>query len=341
MHFHRHLLAAVAFGVAAVAAAPLFVAGPVDACLHPPVEIAYPLKPGTQLALVFFADGRQEMVIRPSYKLELPETGPNAPKDDAHGRLTTLAWVVPVPNVPDSYKEVDASMFTKLREFTPIDMISPLNSDSPRENRARHSPDQKGVTMLEAVSVGDYTIQPIKAKGELGGLELNAWLKDKGFGEIAAPTLKYYLEKDYCWLAVRIHNAKGLPANGEVKPLQIGFATEKPVFPLKIHAGGNSFDLELWLITGKEIDTEKSKEYGLKTAGQISDLQTQRNQQTTFAELPEKVRAVANDVAGLKSLKTGNVHCVRFFGNGLNKATDLAKLETDLTFEFKPQPESK
>lgn len=334
----RNLFAFCAIAAATAAMAPLFVGSDASACIHPPVEVSYPLLPGTQLGLVFFDNGREELVIRPSYKLDLPETGPHKPKDDAHGKLTTLAWVIPVPVVPDSYKEADEAMFGKLRDFTAV--VRDVDTNGLRSDAKGHKSleDQRdGVELLEAVAVGDYKIQPIKAKGELGGLELKAWMKDNGFGEIKDETLKYYLGKDYCWLAVKMHNAKGLPADGNVKPLQIGFATDTPCYPLKINAGANSFDLELWLITRKEVDLEKSAKFGLKTAEQGDAGVSQSHRQTTFDELPELVRKSAQDVDGLKALKAGDLNCYRFFGKGMNKTTDLAKLEGDLKFEFKPE----
>ncbi|MBE7491448.1 MAG: DUF2330 domain-containing protein [Planctomycetes bacterium] len=337
----RKLIATGAVVAAALTGVALVDAPRANACIHPPVEITYPLKPGTQMGLIFFADGRQEMVIRPSYRLELPETGPQKPQDDAHGRLTTLAWVIPVPAVPDSYAEADARLFSDLRDFTPSVLNLPANARSFKgENHARGDAQAAGgIEVHEAVAAGDYTIQPIKAKGELGGRELNAWLKDKGFGEIAADTLKYYLEKDYCWLAVRLHNAKGLPADGEVKPLQIGFATDKPVYPLKINAGSNSFDLELWVVTGREVDLEKTKAFGLLTTEQKDANTEQKNRRTSFANLPERVRKPA-ETDGLKALKSGPLYCYRLSGSGMNKTTDLAKLENDLHFVFKADPET-
>ncbi len=333
----KNLFAVCVIGASAVAMAPMFVGSDASACIHPPVEVSYPLLPGTQLGLVFFDNGREEMVIRPSYKLDLPETGPNKPKDDAHGKLTTLAWVIPVPAVPDSYKEADEAMFGKLRDFTAVVRDIDTNHAADSKGPGNSADERQGVELLEAVAVGDYKIQPIKAKGELGGLELKSWMKDNGFGEIKDETLKYYLDKDYCWLAVKLHNAKGLPADGNVKPLQIGFATDTPCYPLKINAGASSFDLELWLITRKEVDLDKSAKFGLKTPEQNVAAVHQSNRRTMFEELPELVRKSAQDVDGLKALKTGELNCYRFFGNGMNKTTDLAKLESDLKFEFKAE----
>ncbi len=321
---------------AALAFAPMLAHNPVEACLHGPSEYTVPIKAGAQAGLIFFADGRQEMVIRPSYQSQAPEEGKKV-KNDASAKLTSLAWIIPTPSLPDTYKEADAGLFTKLEEFTKQEEKDRKNW-GPREGKAGGvalGAEEDGVTFEEEVVVGDYKIQPIKAKGELGGKELNSWLKDNGFGELKETVLKYYLDKDYYWLAVKLHNAKGLPEDGNVKPLQIGFNTEKPCYPIKINAGSGEFDLALWLITNKEVDLDKTKAFGLKTFEQEDAEMVQQNRETRFSALPEAVKKVATDDAGLKTLKSGKLRCYRFAAYGLDKEVDLAKLEGDLTFEFK------
>jgi hypothetical protein len=311
---------------------------PAQACIHGPSEYTVPIKAGGQAGLIFFADGRQQMVIRPSYTVEMPRDAKGNVKDDATTKLTSLAWLIPVPNLPDTYKEADARMFGKLAEFTKLEELDKRNwgkDEKSAGGAALGREDENGMELDEVVKVGDYTIQPIRAKGELGGTELNGWLKDNGFGSVAEETLKFYVGKEYYWLAVRLHNPKGLPADGQVKPLQIGFATDKPVYPLKINAGRGSFDLDLWLITNREVDLEKSQAFGIQTYEQVDAETRQKNRDTRFSALPETARKVAADDNGLKALKSGKLYCYRFQGYGLDGSTNLAKLENDLHFEFK------
>jgi len=327
---------------AALAFAPLIPHEPVQACIHGPSEFIVPIKAGGQAGLIFFADGREQLVIRPSYSYELPEDADGKGKNDATSKLTSLAWLIPVPSLPDTYKEADDKMFSRLEEFTKAEDKEKQNwSKDAKPGEAALGLEEDGMAMEEAVKVGDYTIQPIKAKGEMGGNELNAWLKDNGFGAVAEDTLKFYVGKDYYWLAVRLNNPKGLPADGSVKPLQIGFKTDTPVYPVKINAGRGSFDLDLWLITAKEVDLEKSKVFGLKTFEQDDETMMQKNRETRFSALPEQVKKIAMDDAGLKSMKAGKLYCYRFQGHGLDDSINLGKLEADLNFEFKPAPEAK
>ena len=302
----------------------------VNACLHPPREFKYPIKAGAQKGLILFADGHEELIIRPSYKIE--GEGLKV-KNDAVEGFTTLAWIVPVPNLPDSYKEADEKIFSALEDFTEAYNNEPTNSRGAHGGAWGKDEDSlDGAEFLEEVKVGDYTIQPVKAKGELGGLELNGWLKDNSFGEVDAEVLKHYIDNGYYWLAVKLHRAEGLPQNGEVKPLQIGFDTDKPIFPIKINQGRGSFDLELWVISSSEIDTEKTKAEGLLTIEQQDPMMAQKNRKTTHASLPAVVKDLLDGDEELKNLKQGDLYCYRFFGTGMNDTVDLSKLESDLTF---------
>lgn len=328
----RTSLAAGAIAAGALFGTFLFNPESAQACLHPAREFKYPIKAGAQKGLILFADGRQTMVIRPSFTVEGEGL---TVKDDAVEGFTTIAWLVPTPNLPEGYKEADAKLFSELSDFTEAEERVARNGVKELKGEWDGPTEDQGMEMHEEVKVGDYTIQPIKAKGELGQLELNNWLKNNGFAEVSADVLKHYTDKDYYWLAIKLDNPKGLPADGEVKPLQLSFATEKPVYPIKINHGSGGFDLELWVICGKELDTEKTKAFGLKTVEQQDAMMGQSNRKTRFSRLPSVVKDVAKDDEGLKNLKAGDLYCYRFFGDGLGEDVDLSKLENDLNFSFK------
>lgn len=337
--FRNLLVAGSLVGALAFGAALFIETRDAQACLHPEHEFKFPIKAGAQKGLIFFADGREELVIRPSYKVE--GEGLKV-KNDAVEGFTTLAWLVPVPNLPDTYKEADAKLFSELEDFTrPQERATRDGRRSLGKNWSDEEDSANGVEFLEEVKVGDYSIQPVKAKGEMGALELNNWLSTNGFGSVDEKVMKYYIDNNHYWLAIKLKNDKGLPANGEVKPLRIGFDTDKPVYPIKINQGRGSFDLELWLITAQEIDTEKTKALGLETVEQQDSTMLQKNRKTRFSDLPQVVKDVASDDEGLKKLKAGELYCYRFFGVGVDKDIDLSKLEADLGFSFKAEEPKK
>lgn len=331
----KHSLAAAAlFGAAALGT--FWLAQPADACLHPESEFQYPIKAGAQRGLIYFNDGYQHMIVRPGYKVE--GEGLKV-KNDAVEGFTSLAWVIPLPTLPDKYEEADEDLFGELETFTKADSIEDTNSDRPRSSNAKLGKSDWGAEFMEPVKVGSYTIQPVKAHGELGGLELNGWLKDNKFGAIDESVLAYYIKKDWYWLAVKLENKEGLPASGNVKPLHMGFKTETPVYPLKIQQGRGALDLELWVITRNEIDTKASFAFGLRTVEQLEPNKEQRNRTTTLNKLPVKVCAALfgkdQDPAKLGDEK---IFVYRLFGAGLGSSVDLAKWENDLSFRFAKLP---
>ena len=335
----KHTIAVAALA-GAVGLASIWQAAPTQACLHPEEEFKYPIKAGAQRGLVYFDNGYQHMVVRPGYKVDAEGL---TVKNDAVEGFTSLAWVIPLPSLPDRYEEASEEMFTELDEFTQAyETVGRNSADSPRENRHSLEDQNSGAEFLEPVKVGSYTIQPVKAHGEIGGLELNGWLKDNKFGAIDAKVLEYYIEKDWYWLAVKLENKAGLPASGNVKPLHMGFKTETPVYPLKIQQGRGALDLELWVITKSEIDTEASRKFGLETIEQREPMHEQHNRKSNLAALPATVRkAVLGADQDEKALRESKVHVYRFFGVGLGSDVDLAKWKDDLSFTFKQTAEPK
>lgn len=306
---------------------------PAEACLHPAKEFKYPIKAGSQRGLVMFHNGKQHLVVAPSYKVDgVPEA---KIKNDAIEGFTSLAMIIPVPNLPESYAEADAKLFSDLDEFTaPQELPDERDGKLGRNGAKGHGEeDQNGTTFYESVKAGAYTIQPIKVSGEKGGIELNSWLSNNGFGAVADNLLNYYIENKFYWLAVKLDAEKGLPVSGNLKPLHLTVATEKPFFPLKIRAGEGEFDAELWVISADKIDLDKTKAFGLLTAEQREIDFIQKNRTTAPEKLPESAKAIWSKFEMDKS--PAELHCYRFYGAGLNKNGSLSKLDKDLTFEFK------
>lgn len=311
-----------------------------EACIHPAKTFEYPLRAGAQRGIIFFHDGREELILRPSYQVEVDKS--KIREDGTLPGLSTLAWIVPLPSLPDRYTEADDSLVTDLQKFAAVETERQWRGGTAKgADRKNPSPAEDGAEFHEEVKVGNYTIQPIKASGEKGGIELNAWLDENGFGKVADATLKHYLDKGYYWLAVKLHKSEGLPANGTVKPLQISFATDKPVYPLKINAGRGTIDLEMWLFIKQKLDVKCLDAYGLwlaETEPTMGDGAVQKNRETAFDKLPESARKALEGAMeqqkALRPLKEGPLYCYRIFGRNLDEGAKLSKLEKDLEFRF-------
>jgi hypothetical protein len=309
-----------------------------DACIHPPKAFKGVVDSAAQRGLVFFDNGRQELVLQPGFTVNTAELGADEfTEDGLLKNFKAFAWIVPLPSLPDSYAEVEPALFADLDEFTPIGPRIP----SPERDADDGPPmvfdeGDEDVEFFEPLEVGSYSIQPIKAKGEQGGKELAAWLKSNGFGEVDERVLRFYLQAEYYWLAVKLSADAGLPADGSVKPLQISFKTPRPVYPFKIHDKRGEFDLELWLVTREAVDLTKSRQFGIETAEQISDSDRQQNREISYVKLPESARAIADGSPDLKALRTGKVFVYRFFGRDIDAddGLDLALLQDELHWEF-------
>lgn len=319
---------------------------PTRACIHPPSGFAAPIDAGAQRGLVFWDNGREVLVIQPGYLVNETKL---AEDDLSEGRVKSFksfAWLLPLPALPDSYAEAETALFDALHEFTAIEERiprQPREEAGPRISGAEETGPE--LEFLPTLEIGSYAIQPVKAKGEAGQAELKGWLKDSGFGEVDERVLRFYIQRGWYWLAIKLSADEGLPAGGSVKPLAVSFKTQRPVYPLKINDKAGEFDLELWLITRDEVDVSRLATFGMQTPEQFDEQFSQRNRVTAYAKLPESVRAQADTIEEFKAMREGDVFCYRLQGRALDAedGIDLGLLQEDLHFTFtkdaSPKPE--
>jgi len=307
--------------------------------IYAPKAFAFPMQNGPQRGIVMWDNGREELVLMPGYTIGAskdPDAKLEINGDGLVPGLTSFAWVIPVPNLPDSYKEAATTIFKDIHAFTKVrPRLDELKSDDGPVISGDDAP-KEGMQFLEAVNIGIYSIQPIKAKGEAGATELKAWLKDGGFGEISDSTLRWYAARQWCWLAVRLNSAKGVPETSDVMPLQISFKTPRPVYPLKINDDRGEFDAEVWLIVREKLDLAKLRQFGLRAPEQEDDYYMQENRETGFVKLPESVQDLCRESEELKALRLGTIFCYRLSGKGFEstKGEDVGAWLEDAYFAF-------
>jgi hypothetical protein len=310
----------------------------VDACIHQPKDFQYPVKAGAERAIIYFDGARQDIIVRPGYVVDAPK---GKIRNDRVEGLNTLAFLMPLPALPDSYREVDDKLFKELSEFTKAESEPQRSRKSPDEGvvLGADEAEKGGVEFLEAVRAGDYTIQPIKAAGEQGAQELNVWLEQNGFGRVDLELMRHYVDKRWCWLAIKCVTENGLPASGALKPLHMSFATTTAVYPLKIRAGSGVFDLELWVLAPSKLgklDLEATKALRLLATEQANPEMIQKNRELKdINKLPKTLREALADKDGAR-VKAGAHTLVRLFGSQMNLNGELGKLADEVTFTFKP-----
>lgn len=333
----------------------VLVAGTLFACLESvPVSGLQPnedfesfVDSRAQRGLLFWDNNRQELVIQPGYSVNTLDVGEDEYTEEGNLKdFTSFAWLIPLPSLPDSYTEVDADLFDDIDKFTEVESRLPASSDArDREDDGAivGGREDDSLEFLETLDVGDYSVQPIKTNGEEGAKELKAWIKDNDFKALDDRVLRYYVEENFYWLAVKLESKDGLPAEAQLKPLHISFRSGYPVYPYKIFDKQGELDLELWAITRSAVDLVKSKRFGIKTPEQNDEQTTQRNREPAYIELPKTVRAIADGHDDLKNLRIGKVFVYRFSARRLEVegGFDLGLLQDELHFEFKDKSAKK
>ena len=312
-----------------------------EACLHGPADFSGYVDTGAQRAIVFWDNGRQELVLQPGWTIATATLSADEYNDEGLlADFDKIGWIVPLPSLPDRYAAVEPDLFDDIDAFTEVSARVPEPEGGSETNDGPDISDGSGgseVVMYEIVDVGEYEIQALKASGEAGGKELNAWFKKNGFGEFDERVLRWYNQNGYYWLAISAEAKGGLPADGTLKPLHISFKTPRPCFPYKVYDKRGAFNLELYVITRHAIDLTKSRRFGIDAPEQIADFRHQKNREVSYVKLPETVREIAAGVDELKELRTSKVFLYRLLGRNVENedlGIDLATLQEELHFEF-------
>lgn len=221
------------------------------ACLHGPAEFPGELGESGQRILIFHQDGREELVLAVSFESTAP--------------VESLAWVIPVPSLPDHYETVDAAVFEDLSRVL-------WDHEQAKVRKERENEPGLGVTfgggddeaefeVHEMVCVGRYQIQPIEVRGPEAGPALDEWLVANGFSSVPAESMAYYLERRYVFLAVKVVQEGGLGTEGDLAPLRVSFASETIYYPVKFSSHQGSFEVTLDLIGDEDAPFSPLAEY--------------------------------------------------------------------------------
>lgn len=183
-----------------------------------------------QKAAVFFRNGREQLIISPSYQ----------------GPAGDFAWVVPVPARPQ-VKILKGALFHELARI--VEPAPPGRFRAKAAGMATHHA-RKQVTVLEREVVGAYDVSVLSATD---GGALQAWLSQNGYflPPSAKRPLAGYVRERWTFVACRVKapaQARGLQS-GTLAPLSLTFAAPKIVYPMRLSAGNpHSFSLVLYLL---------------------------------------------------------------------------------------------
>lgn len=216
-----------------------------------------------QQALIIHHEGHEDLVMA----FEVSASAP----------LSSLAWIIPVPSVPDSYGTASPNLLGAVAKWTSLRRVVTHRMNVRAKGRgaspAAASPTSQALQVLPTAEAGPYAIQPLKATGNAGVAALGKWMKDNGFVPLEKEKLSYYVERNWTFLAVRIQPADGAKAisdKGLLPPLRMRFASARAVYPLKLSTHQGVFPVRVDIVTKEPLPKgafKGAKKRGFEVAG--------------------------------------------------------------------------
>jgi hypothetical protein len=186
----------------------------------------------SQLAFLLHDDARQveDLIVQPSFQSQSRD----------------LAWIVPLPNVPEITTE-DAHLFRECFYLT-----QPLRrnrgTDCGCSDNGRYmpqpTPDSGDILIYDEQVVGIYDTRTVGAdSASVLADYLEAWgYLHAGNRSRVEPALQHYIAKSWCFVALRVDSSRqGLDFHegywtGGLDPVRFTFQASEPVYPMRISA---------------------------------------------------------------------------------------------------------
>jgi hypothetical protein len=200
-----------------------------------------------QKAIIVYDTGREDLILQVKYE----------------GQLDQFGWLVPVPERPTvvlgSMKCFYELRFTQQQQLNQRSHRWMTDHLGTEDESASGSPPVK---VIETKTVGAYDIALLSAKdsGALG-----KWLDDNHFyvPPDRPSILDAYVQMHWYFVAVKINlgswfvDSRSISkqlAAGELNPLQISFASERCIFPLKISSmNGKPSEVQVYVLAQEPL----------------------------------------------------------------------------------------
>lgn len=216
------------------------------------------------------------------------------------GNVEDFAWIVPIPALPEenSISTEKDSIFKQLHDWTQPRVYRE------REKAKGYGLDEEGapeiisgpeVQVWERLQVGPYEVAVLSGSSSQA---LISWLASNGypFPEEAGPTIDFYVQKKWYFLATRVQVQSPLPGSNStyqagLPALKMTFQTEKPVFPLRISelTSAEESEIELYIAAPHRMVCE--------------------NYQTVAMDPNEVQRAIQKQIRDSKRVSSPGIAC--------------------------------
>jgi len=253
------------------------------ACCMVPAGFAGSIGQSAQQGLIFFDEGREDLILGIDYRI----TGETMPD--------RFAWVITVPNEPDSYNLAEDDLFSGIRPWA-IELVRPkpirgfLLGDY-ADSRVEKGDASGGLEFGQRQIVGPYDIQPVRALGMEAFEGLNSWLSKNGFPAEASDHMVYFIKKEFTFLCVKVSppgEQKSVNSSGSLPPLHLTFKSPAPYYPLLFSSRQGVFDLNLYLLTQEPFDYTASDQSLNKINWTAREFH--RNIPVKFSSFPKKLK---------------------------------------------------
>jgi hypothetical protein len=227
----------------------------------------------TQKAIIAYDAGHEEMLLQVKYE----------------GPLDQFGWLIPVPNLP-TVKKGSMACFYELSKFTQKNLEPRWATAGLSKGTYGAAEEEPTVKVIEIKTVGAYDVTVLTSKDAPA---LENWLKKNQFAlpADAGGVIDAYVKQGWYFIAVKIDLKGGSHfstaeklASGELNPLQISFASERCVFPLKI----SSINHTPSEVQAYVLSPEPLIERGLFEKDLAGDYEWRTNRQAELAKMTEQ-----------------------------------------------------
>ncbi len=291
------------------------------ACCMLPIGYGGQIAQNSHEGIVIHDGDREELILRIQYQI----TGETMPAQ--------FAWVVTVPNEPDSYSVVESNVFRDLRmAVSLVGSRKGLGGGGGSFGEPRIS----GVVLGKPAKVGPYDIQPVKGVGKDALKGLNLWLTSNGFPIEEPNHMAYFVKNGFTFLCIKVspsEGSDGVDSTGMLKPLHLSIKSDKPYYPLRFSSRQGTFGLNLQVLTKQELNYQSSRLILRRI--QWSNHDEQRNVKVTTSKLPKSLKELI-DKSKLKNSKK-SWHYNYLEGEEINKRGEIAQWKSDVFFNGMPK----